>query len=213
VLEPPRAARQRWLQGGGDAEALRRQAEYYLSDENLSHDRFFHDAVHASEGGWVSLDVLVACPRMRRMGATVEALAGALAASMELELRADRVVVRRKRPPPALRPLPPEEQLEPSLADKPLHLLRDSVSGWEAVLDDPGRRSFCSVLRSTPATEVLAREFEAIRAATPWRRLRNESGCTRSTAWFVLREGCACSYTYGSTTVEAMQPPEVLRQI
>merc|ERR1719399_733670 len=38
-----------------DPAAIRKQVEYSLSDDNLRHDKFFHDKISADEGGWLDL--------------------------------------------------------------------------------------------------------------------------------------------------------------
>lgn len=91
--------------GGPSHVALRRQVLYYVSDENLRHDKFFQDIIASSEGGWINMSHILGCKRMQQMGATVESILGALSNAPEVELRdgpAGQEALRRKQPPPTL---------------------------------------------------------------------------------------------------------------
>ena len=48
-------------------ETIKTQIEYYLSDENLKHDKFFHDKISAVEGGWLPLADILMCNKVKRM--------------------------------------------------------------------------------------------------------------------------------------------------
>lgn len=84
-------------------EALKTQIEYYLSDQNLQRDKFFHEAISASGEGWLSLDVVMRCKRVQSTGASLADVVAALHGS-EVEVRSDGVAIRRlgNRPLPSL---------------------------------------------------------------------------------------------------------------
>lgn len=85
--------------------SLRSQLEYYLSDENLRQDRFFHEKISADAEGWLSLQYIMGCKRVQAMQATQEDVVAALQAS-DIEVREDLAAIRR----PAGWPLPPLEE-------------------------------------------------------------------------------------------------------
>lgn len=66
---------------------LQRQVEYYLSDENLSSDTFFHDKISADPDGWLDAEHILGCPKVQKMGATEADIESALMDSSELETR------------------------------------------------------------------------------------------------------------------------------
>jgi len=74
--------------------ALRSQIEYYLSDENLRHDRFFHKQISADSEGWLEMQFIMACKRVIALQATPETVVEALQGSA-VEVRADGLAVRR----------------------------------------------------------------------------------------------------------------------
>lgn len=81
-------------------EKLRTQVEFYFSDSNLPRDKFLRSRVEADPGGYVDLQLIVTFKRMREANATVAAVAEALAGSELVELSADKLRVRRKKPLP-----------------------------------------------------------------------------------------------------------------
>uniref|UniRef100_A0A7S1F5V8 C3H1-type domain-containing protein n=1 Tax=Noctiluca scintillans TaxID=2966 RepID=A0A7S1F5V8_NOCSC len=198
--------------------ALRDQLLYYLSDENLQHDRFFHDLTATSDG-WVDIPSILDCRRMRLLGATAEEIPEVLRGLTDVELgetEAGVQAVRRMVPPPPLlgeRLPPPADTPECSLVERPLTLLRDTGSGWEPLVEDHDRRSFCFVRENTWPVELLQAEFQIIRTSATWKELRSRGGvATRSTAWYVPR-GCTCRYTYGDASVGPHGRPEWLDAI
>lgn len=179
------------------AEILR-LVEWYLSDENLKRDSFFNHLISFAEDGFIPCEIILECPKMKKLRVTQELLIEVVGVSEKLELRkrADTNELRRKH---ALcsREASALENLEPTLEELPLQLLRNGVQ-WEAVIEDLPRRSFCHVMRSRFSEECLKQEFEVLRNNIPWTRLEN-----RTTAWLLLDLSgqCTCSYTYGRTTV------------
>jgi len=68
---------------------VRQQVEYYLSEENLRTDSFLQGLMDVD--GWVSLEDVVAFPRMKGFGVDAAAVAKALACSSSLEVSPDGV--------------------------------------------------------------------------------------------------------------------------
>eukprot|EP00746_Dinoflagellata_sp_MGD_P016643 gnl/MRDRNA2_/MRDRNA2_137698_c0_seq1.p1 gnl/MRDRNA2_/MRDRNA2_137698_c0~~gnl/MRDRNA2_/MRDRNA2_137698_c0_seq1.p1 ORF type:complete len:518 (-),score=139.62 gnl/MRDRNA2_/MRDRNA2_137698_c0_seq1:7-1560(-) len=90
-----------------DAEAgihpLRKQVEYYLSDKNLTHDKFFHEKISSNPEGWLDLNLILSCAKMKKMLATKETVLAALVGSeIEIMIEEDGTAIRR----PGNRPLP-----------------------------------------------------------------------------------------------------------
>lgn len=70
-------------------ESVRQTVEYYLSDENLSKDPFFHRAITDVPDGWVELGFLLACGRLKKLGATEAQILRVLKDSDNLDIRAE----------------------------------------------------------------------------------------------------------------------------
>lgn len=96
-----------------DSAVVKKQVEYYLSDDNLNHDKFFHDVISKSEGGWLDMALVLSCNKMKAMRATKEDVLGALKDS-KVEVREEPLAVRR----PGNAPLP---NLEVRFQKKQLH--------------------------------------------------------------------------------------------
>lgn len=97
-----------------DSAAVRKQVEYYLSDENLKGDAFFHEKISANGEGWLSLQLILSCNKMKAMKATIDDVVKALEGS-KLELK-DGNAVRR----PGNAPLP-------KLEARPQHAKKSSI--------------------------------------------------------------------------------------
>ena len=74
---------------------IRKQIEYYLSDENLRNDRFFHGKITSSPDSSVSLETFLNCNKIRKMNTSVEKIKKALENSSVLKLTEDGNGVRR----------------------------------------------------------------------------------------------------------------------
>jgi len=61
-----------------DSAALKKQVEYYLSDENLKHDKFFHEKITADAEGWLDMSLVLSCNKMKTLKATAEDVIAAL---------------------------------------------------------------------------------------------------------------------------------------
>merc|ERR1712194_444242 len=97
-----------------DAKVVRKQVEYYLSDENLKHDKFFHEKIATDKEGWLDLSMIVSCNKMKVMKATKEDVVSALKES-KIEIKADGSAVRR-----------PGNADLPALEAKPSHAQKKS---------------------------------------------------------------------------------------
>jgi len=97
-----------------EPKVVRKQVEYYLSDENLRHDKFFHEKISADPEGWLEMGLVLTCNKMKAMGATKEDVVKALEES-KLELKEGNTSIRR----PGNAPLP-------KLEAKPMHHAKKS---------------------------------------------------------------------------------------
>eukprot|EP00428_Durinskia_dybowskii_P032351 CAMPEP_0170240238 /NCGR_PEP_ID=MMETSP0116_2-20130129/19877_1 /TAXON_ID=400756 /ORGANISM="Durinskia baltica, Strain CSIRO CS-38" /LENGTH=422 /DNA_ID=CAMNT_0010491057 /DNA_START=44 /DNA_END=1308 /DNA_ORIENTATION=+ len=84
-----------------DPAAVRKQVEYYLSDDNLKHDKFFSEKISSNADGWLEMSLVLSCNKMKAMRATKEDVMAALKAS-KLEMKEDGSAIRR----PGNAPLP-----------------------------------------------------------------------------------------------------------
>jgi len=53
-----------------DLAAVKKQVEYYFSDENLKFDKFFHEKIAADKEGWLDMQLILSCNKMKIMRAT-----------------------------------------------------------------------------------------------------------------------------------------------
>eukprot|EP00811_Abedinium_folium_P032884 NODE_5893_length_1724_cov_8.797746.p1 GENE.NODE_5893_length_1724_cov_8.797746~~NODE_5893_length_1724_cov_8.797746.p1 ORF type:complete len:466 (+),score=160.23 NODE_5893_length_1724_cov_8.797746:26-1399(+) len=84
-----------------DPMAVRKQIEYYLSDDNLKHDKFFHEKISSNSEGWLEMSLVLTCNKMLALRATKEDVIAALQAS-KVEVHPDSTSIRR----PGNAPLP-----------------------------------------------------------------------------------------------------------
>mmetsp|Transcript_18907 Transcript_18907/g.33603 ORF Transcript_18907/g.33603 Transcript_18907/m.33603 type:complete len:443 (-) Transcript_18907:144-1472(-) len=78
-----------------DPAVVRKQVEYYLSDENLKYDKFFHEKISSDkEGGWLDINFILTCNKMKLMRATKEDVVVALKDS-KIEVKDAGAFVRR----------------------------------------------------------------------------------------------------------------------
>merc|ERR1719235_1870252 len=61
-----------------DPAVVRKQVEYYLSDENLRYDKFFHEKITADAEGWLEISLVLSCNKMKALKATKEDVVKAL---------------------------------------------------------------------------------------------------------------------------------------
>ena len=72
------------------------QIEYYLSDENLKVDSFFHQKISEDSNGYIDLNFLLKCNKCKKAGWTIDDLKEALKSSDKLELDKTENKIRRK---------------------------------------------------------------------------------------------------------------------
>jgi len=127
VDESRRAA----LTKGNPPTDIKTQVLYYLSDENLRKDKFFHNIITETEGGWVSTECILGCRRMKQLGASTKLILDGVQGSPGFEIRraAGKEAVRRTTPPPPLegaegdaasiKPIRPQQPIKPQQPAKP----------------------------------------------------------------------------------------------
>ena len=76
--------------------SIRKQIEYYLSDINLSRDKFFRDQIITDKEGWVSIAHFLNCNKVKQMKITQEEIAEACKGSGELDVHEGATKIRRK---------------------------------------------------------------------------------------------------------------------
>ena len=76
--------------------AIKKQIEYYLSDVNLSRDKFFREQIETDKAGWVSIAHFLNCNKVKQMGVSSQQIADACADSTEVEVADDKGKIRRK---------------------------------------------------------------------------------------------------------------------
>ena len=76
---------------------IKKQIEYYLSDSNLSHDRYFHDKIESNPEGWLDIAEILNCNKIKKMKITEKQIADSInaGASELVEVSADGKRVRR----------------------------------------------------------------------------------------------------------------------
>lgn len=87
-----------------DLEAIKKQVEYYFSDSNLRRDKFFQELISQNSEGYVPVDAIMRCRRIRNLNASAPMLVESLQSSSEVELNSEKTGIRRvdNRPPPPL---------------------------------------------------------------------------------------------------------------
>ena len=70
-------------------EILRIQSEYYMSDQNLSQDPFFHNQISGSKDGFIATELLLNCNKIKKLTNSKEELIKALRSSTYLEVSKD----------------------------------------------------------------------------------------------------------------------------
>jgi len=78
-----------------DHSTLTTQVEYYLSNTNLENDEFFHHELENSAEGYLALDLIMNCNKIKKLSATYADLKDAIANSKILELNDNKDSVRR----------------------------------------------------------------------------------------------------------------------
>lgn len=82
-------------------EALKKQVEYYLSDSNLKHDKFFHTKLSEDAEGWLAITHILACNKTKVLTTDAKDICEAVITSSELEVNEAGDSIRRKTALPA----------------------------------------------------------------------------------------------------------------
>jgi hypothetical protein len=82
-------------------DALQKQVEYYMSDSNLKHDKFFHDKISENENGWLSLNFILACNKIKALTTDAKDIVESMKASSVVEVNEAGDALRRRNPLPA----------------------------------------------------------------------------------------------------------------
>ena len=79
-----------------DDAAVKKQIEYYLSDTNLSRDKFFREQIETDKQGWVDIAHFLNCNKIKNMKTSSAQIADACADSSEVDVNPDKTKIRRK---------------------------------------------------------------------------------------------------------------------
>jgi hypothetical protein len=85
---------------------IKGQIEYYLSDSNLEGDEFFHNLISKDTNGFLDLEYIMQCNKIKKAGWTKEQIINSLKDSDKIELNSDKTKIRRK----DNKPLPPLDE-------------------------------------------------------------------------------------------------------
>ena len=127
--------------------SIKEQVEYYLSDENLKKDSFFHNKISENQNGYLDLDFLLKCNKIKKAGWSKEDLIEGIKLSEVIELDDTNDKVRRKdnKPLPELvlltqkRAKPEKEEKEEEKEREPVILMFESEdecqSNWRDIIN------------------------------------------------------------------------------
>lgn len=79
-----------------DLSELIKQCEFYMSDENLKHDAFFHNKITASDNGFIPIDILLNCNKIKKLTNKIENIVEAISRSNHLEIDSSKKNFKRK---------------------------------------------------------------------------------------------------------------------
>ena len=82
-------------------DVLKKQVEYYLSDSNLKHDKFFHTKLSEGVDGWMPLTHILACNKIKALTTEAKDIVEAVSESVEIETNESGDSIRRKQALPA----------------------------------------------------------------------------------------------------------------
>lgn len=130
-----------------DVATVRKQVEYYLSDDNLRHDKFFHDKITENGEGWLELTMILACNKMKAMRATPEDVLEALKGS-KIEIREDKLALRR-----------PGSLALPTLEQKQVHQKKSALHAHDG--------GVIAVVKGIPEEQSWMQIKDAVKAKLP----------------------------------------------
>lgn len=141
--------------------SIKEQVEYYLGDENLKHDQFFHNKISEDVDGYLDLDFLLKCNKIKKAGWKKEELVEGIKLSEALELNSKNDKVRRKdnKPLPELELLSKKRQKPEKEEEKerePVILMFESEKETES-----NWRDICNAFKTeNPDLNVIYSRFK-----------------------------------------------------
>lgn len=78
-----------------EQQTLQQQIEYYLSDTNLSRDQFFHSKIQNDDEGYLPIELIENCNKVKKLGASRAQILEAINNSELLEVSEDNESLRR----------------------------------------------------------------------------------------------------------------------
>jgi La domain len=151
-------------------EQVKTQVEYYLSDKNLEKDAFFYGKILENENGYIDLDLIMNCNKIKSLGVSKERIVEACKNSSEVEINSAGNQIRRKHN----KPLPESKfkskklaiQLKSEKSATSVGVAKSEISG-EAKTEEAAAESnefipLILFIKDTSRLEkVIGREFEA----------------------------------------------------
>jgi len=147
-----------------DAGTVRKQVEYYLSDDNLRHDKFFHDKITGDKEGWLEIALILSCNKMKAMRSTKEDVLEALKGS-KIEVKEDGLSIRR-----------PDMLALPAFEARPQHQKKNVAHQHDG--------GVIAVIKKIPAEQSWMQIKDGLRAKLP----------DKVQLWFVseVNDKCEC---------------------
>jgi len=147
-----------------DAATIRKQVEYYLSDDNLKGDKFFHERITGNSEGWLEIASILSCNKMKAMRATKEDVLEGLKGS-KIEVKEDGLSIRR-----------PGNLALPAFEARPQHHQKKVAHQHDG--------GVIAVIRSIPAEQSWMQIKDGLRAKLP----------DKVQLWFVseVNDKCEC---------------------
>ena len=81
---------------GADSATIKKQIEYYLSDNNLTRDRFCREQISTDKEGWVDIAHFLNCNKVKTMQISSESIAEACVDSTDVDVNPEKTKIRRK---------------------------------------------------------------------------------------------------------------------
>lgn len=154
-----------------DMGTVRKQVEYYLSDDNLKHDKFFHDKITGDSEGWLAIELILSCNKMKALRATTEDVIASLTES-KIEVKDDKLSLRR-----------PGNLALPTLEARPQHPKKSTAHAHDG--------GVIAVVNKIPAEQSWMQIKETLRAKLPEKvalwfvsEVNDKSSCVVATAPF-----------------------------
>ena len=123
---------------------IKGQIEYYLSDNNLEGDEFFHKKISEGDNGYIDINLFLNCNKVKKAGWTIEEIKNALNKSTKLELNEEKNKIRRKdnKPLPALNLLnkkvnrPKEKKKNKEITILSINSDKESKDTWKQIEEE-----------------------------------------------------------------------------